>query len=173
MEMTVDTRRLWEMLQELEPKRQAQALRGGIRRAASEVRRAAVRNLKGSGLNAPAEVQKGIRTVVYKRIAGFKVTVGTKKRRATSYAGMSRGEANKAKARNRLPIVPLWAEGGTVERRTGGGWFSRGKRRGRMPAYGFMEKTKRETGDSVAATIGRNMESNIEKTVRKYGGRLS
>ncbi len=167
MEINSDTTRLWGMLRELEPKRQVQALRGGFRKAAQEVRKTAVRNLESSGLKGDVrEVAKGIRAVVYRKVAGFKVTVGTKKQKRADYSGMSSREANKAKARRRLRIVPLWAEGGTSPRST-----SRGFSRGSMPAFGFMERTDRDTEGYVGEIIRRNVAENIDKTARKYGSK--
>lgn len=174
MGLEIDTKRLWGLLNELEPKRAAQSLRNGFRAAAREVRQKAVRNMLSSGLKGrTSEVAKGIRPVVYRKIVGFKVTVGTKKQKAADYSGMTSAARNKAKAFRRLRIVPLWAEGGTDERHTSSrGLFRKGARRGAMPAFRFMEKTDRETEGGVDAIIDSNVTSAIENAVKKYGSKL-
>lgn len=171
MGIDVDVNRLWEMLEELDPKQRAKALKQGLRMAARTVRRAAVRNMT-SGSPAlqgrTSEVARGIRAVVYRKAIGFRVTVGTKR---TNYKTAARD--NKEKAFRRLRVVPLWAEGGTVQRRTRGGLFRKGASRGSMRPYRFMERAERETMPGVETTIRKSIESSIEKTVKKYGSNLT
>ena len=152
-----DDRRLMSMFEELEPRRRVQAMRGALRQAANEVRKKAVENLRASKLNSNRDVEKGIRSVVWKRSLGFRVTIGTKKKRAK----------NESKARARRAIVPLWAEGGTDERHTG-----RGRRTGEMPAFRFMEATKGSMTD-VETMVKEKIVANIEKTSLKYGGKFT
>lgn len=158
-----DDRRLMSMFEELEPRRRVQAMRGALRLAANELRKKAVENLRSSKLNSNRDVEKGIRSVVWKRSLGFRVTIGTKKKRAK----------NESKARARRAIVPLWAEGGTDERHTGRSSFSgRGRRTGKMPAFRFMEATKESMTD-VETTVKEKIVANIEKTSLKYGGKFT
>ncbi len=169
--MDVDVRQLWAMLEDLEPKRRAQALKGGLRMAARTVRRAAVRNMT-SGSPAlkgrTSEVAKGVRAIIFRRSIGFRVTVGTKRFNYSTSA-----KDNKEKAFRRLRVVPLWAEGGTVQRRTRGGFFRKGASRGAMPAYRFMERAEQQTMPGIESTIRQSIESNIAKTVKKYGSKLT
>lgn len=157
------------MLQELEPKRQRQALQGGFRRTAAIVRRAAVANMKASGLHTNAEMIRSIRTVVYRKICGFKVTVGTKK---ISQSRLSKLDDKSAKRLQRMRLVPLWAEGGTKRRTTKGGFLRKGKNRGSMPAYEFMKKTENEMKGEIDRLLKMEIEKNVEKTVKKYGSDL-
>ena len=166
MELTCDTRRLWAMLRELEPRRRRQALKGGIRKASQEVRRTAIANLRASGLRSNAKVEAGVRNVVFRNKVGFRVTIGTKAAKK-DYSSMSGGELAKAKAKARLRIVPLWAEGGTQPRSTAKGYY-----RGFMGDYRFMEKTEGDVDGKVTGMMHRNITENIERTVKKYGSRL-
>lgn len=172
MAAELDMTRAFKLLEELEPKYRKRAIHGGIRRTAAKLRKTVVANLKASGLKWNKEVIKGVRPVIYRKVVGFKITVGTKKQKKLDYDGMSTIEKNKTKAFRRLRIVPLWAEGGTVERRTKGkGFFGKGASRGSMRAYRFMEKSKPEL-IVVENSMRKEIYDNIERTVKKYGSRL-
>ena len=73
-----DDRDLQRLFAELEPKRRVQALKGGFRREANQVRKTAINNLRSS-INSSKDLEKGVRAIVFKRKAGFRVTVGTKR----------------------------------------------------------------------------------------------
>ena len=162
-EFYYDDSRLMQMFEALEPKRRATALRGAFRQAAQELRKKVLTNLRQSGLGGGKAVERGVRAVVWKRSLGFRVTIGTKKRKV-DYSGLSSSERRSKAYKEKLAIVPLWAEGGTHDRqRRGGG------RTGAMPAYLFMEKTK-ASQPQMEETLKRKIVENIEKTAKKYGG---
>lgn len=73
-----DDRNLQQLFAELEPKRRLQAIKGGFRREANKVRKTAINNLRNS-VRSNKDLEKGVRAIVFKRKAGFRVTVGTKK----------------------------------------------------------------------------------------------
>ena len=91
------------MFESLGEKQRRTAMRGAFRAAASNVRAGAVKELRSSGLRSNRDVEKGIRVVVYKKALGFKVTVGTKKRRVNygSKTGRELTEAPLGGGRNR------------------------------------------------------------------------
>lgn len=161
--VTYDDSRLTRLMEALSPAQREQALRNAFRAEARKVRKAAVKNLRGSGLKVNAEVEKGVRAVVYRQVAGFRVTIGTKGRRR-SYAGMDDREKRAAKAKARLRVVPLWADAGTWKRRD-----KRGRNRGSMPAYPFMTKTKREMTPQVEESLRNQIVRSIERTAKRYG----
>ena len=175
--ITYDDTRLQEMLNRLEPKRRAQALRGGVRKTATRVRRVAVRNLRrswtrrgsGSGLRAGKEMERGIRRVVYRRKAlGFRVTIGSKGRAPRS------AEAVVANSQGKRKPLLMWGEGGTASRHTRTrrdrrGLMRRGRPTGEMPAYGFMSRTREEVRDSVGDEMKDNIRKEITRIARKYG----
>lgn len=178
-EFSYDDTRLRRMIDSLGAKERRKALSGGLRRIGKIVRDEAVKELRSSGLSSNKDVEKGIRVVVYRRnVIGFKVTVGTKKRRV-NYSGLDATQ-RKAKAyKEKLRIVPLWAEGGTRERRTtrsgrllGFSWKAKGKgrRTGSMPAFRFMDKAKDGALNKAANSFEREMVGYITKTALKYGG---
>ena len=104
---------LQRLFAELEPKRRLQAIKGGFRREANQVRKTAINNLR-SGIQSNKDLEKGVRAIVFKRKAGFRVTVGTKR------AGKNgKGEAGFHTNRQGLkkPIL-IWAEEGTKNRKT-------------------------------------------------------
>lgn len=170
-----DDRRLQQLFEALSPKEREKALKGAFRRAALDLRKIAVKNLRGSGLQSNRYVEKGIRAVVWKKHLGFRVTIGTKRRLRTKES-----DDATARKRRRMEIVPLWAEGGTEDRyskrtkRTKfGRWVDpKGKYRGRLSAYGFMEKTKGET-DGVETNLKNAIIAQVEKAAKKAGATVT
>lgn len=165
-----DDRNLQQLFAELEPKRRLQAIKGGFRREANKVRKTAINNLRGS-IRSDKDLERGVRAIVFKRKAGFRVTVGTKK------AGKNgKGEAGFHTNRQGLkkPVL-IWAEEGTGERKTKSGGGRRAARRraahrtGRMRRYGFMSQTLNDVRDTVTADIHDMVTENVLKTAQKYG----
>ena len=166
-----DDGNLQRLFAELEPRRRAQALRGGFRKAANNVRKKAVANLRSSSIRTDKDLEKGIRTAVFKRKAGFRVTIGTKK------AGKNgKGESGMHLNRQGLkkPVL-IWAEMGTKQRTTKSSGGKRAARyraahnTGRMPRYGFMEKTRNQVRDTVTEDMHRQVAENVERIAKKYG----
>ena len=166
-----DDGNLQRLFAELEPKRRAQALRGGFRKAANNVRKKAVANLRSSSIRTDKDLEKGIRSSVFKRKAGFKVTIGTKK------AGKNgKGESGMHLNRRGLkkPVL-IWAEMGTAQRTTKSSGGRRAARyrsahnTGRMPRYGFMEKTRDQVRDTVTEDTHRQVAENVLRIAKKYG----
>lgn len=160
-----DDRQLQQLFAELEPKRRLQALKGGFRRAANQVRKVAVNNLRGS-IRSDKDLEKGVRAVVFKRSAGFRITVGTSDDKGyhTNRQGLKK------------PIL-IWAEEGTEERRTKSKKGTRRRanrlrsshRTGKMKRYGFMERTLSSTRETVTDDIRQLVEENVLKIAQKYG----
>ena len=167
-----DDRNLQQLFADLEPKRRLQAVKGGFRKEANRVRKTAINNLRSS-IRTDKDLEKGVRAIVFKRKAGFRVTVGTKK------AGKNgKGEAGFHTNRQGLkkPIL-IWAEDGTEERKTKP---KQGTRRrasrlrashptGRMKRYGFMAQTLSSVRDTVTANIHEMVTENVQKVAKKYG----
>jgi hypothetical protein len=165
---------LQRLFAELEPKRRLQAIKGGFRREANQVRKTAINNLRSS-IQSNKDLEKGVRTVLFKRKAGFRVTVGTKR------AGKNgKGEAGFHTNRQGLkkPIL-IWAEEGTEERKTKPKQGTRRRaarlrtshRTGRMKRYGFMAQTLRSVRDTVTNNIHEMVTDNVKKVAEKYGCR--
>ena len=159
-----DDRNLQQLFAEMEPKRRLQALRGGFRREANQVRKTAINNLRSS-IRSNKDLEQGVRAVVYKRSAGFRVTIGTKR------AGFHTNRQGLKK-----PVL-IWAEAGTQERQTKpkqgtrrrAGRMREQHRTGRMKRYGFMEQTLNSVRDTVTADIHNLVLDNVEKIAKKYG----
>lgn len=157
-----DDRNLQQLFAEMEPKRRLQALRGGFRREANQVRKTAINNLRSS-IRSNKDLEQGVRAVVYKRSAGFRVTIGTKR-------------AGKNGKGLKKPVL-IWAEAGTQERQTKpkqgtrrrAGRMREQHRTGRMKRYGFMEQTLNSVRDTVTADIHNLVLDNVEKIAKKYG----
>lgn len=168
-EFYYDDHRLLQMFEELSEKRRVSALRGAFRAVGRQVRRRAVEELRGSGLNSNRYVEKGIRLVPYKRVLGFRVTIGTKGKKR-DYGDLSGKELSAAKKQSRLSVVPLWAEGGTDDRQRS---TKRGKtaRTGRMPVFGFMSATESAVKAGTFSDCTEAIGQYIEKTAKKYGSK--
>lgn len=173
MPITYDDSNLQRLIAEMEPKRRLQALKGGFRRVANQVRKTAVNNLRSSGITMSKGLDKGIRALVFKRKAGFRVTIGTRNKGKNG-----KGEAGFHTTRRGIkkPIL-LWAEGGTEERETKPKKGSRRRaarlreqhRTGRMKRYGFMEQTLNSVKSTVTADMQTQVVDNIKRISDKYG----
>ena len=163
---------LQRLFAELEPKRRLQAIKGGFRREANQVRKTALNNLRSS-IQSNKDLEKGVRAIVFKRKAGFRVTVGTKR------AGKNgKGEAGFHTNRQGLkkPVL-IWAEEGTAERKTKPKQGTRRRaarlrashRTGRMKRYGFMVQTLTSVRDTVTNNIHEMVAENVQKVAEKYG----
>ncbi len=169
-EIEYNDRDLQQLFAEMDPKRRLQAIKGGFRREANQVRKTAVNNLRNS-IRSDKDLEKGIRAIVFKRKAGFRVTVGTKKANK-----QGKGEAGFHTNRQgvRKPIL-IWAEDGTDGRRTKGNGGKRATRKraahstGRMRRYGFMTQTLNGVRDSVTNNIHGLVTENVKKVAEKYG----
>ena len=163
-----DDSNLQKLFADLEPKRRMQALKGGIRRTANIVRKAAVANLRAS-MRSNRKLEKGIRAIVFKRKAGFRVTVGTGKNNKGFY------QSSRRKDNRYLPVL-MWAEDGTDQRNRGsrrkilGIVSRRGASTGRMPRYGFIAATASQVRGEVTETMHREIAESVRRTARKYGG---
>lgn len=168
-----DDRGLQSLIEDLSPKQRVKALRGAFRRESNRVRRAALGNLHES-IGGDAELDRGVRAIVFRRKAGFRVTVGTK--RANKKGKGERGYYISRKRRGKRnatgkPVL-IWAEEGTTWRRTRGRGFLRrggGHSTGRMKRYGFMRKTLSEVRDSVTGTLHKEIIDQMKKAAKKNG----
>lgn len=185
MQLDFDDSKLTEALRELEPKRIRQALKGGLSRSATQVRRKAIANLRAQLKSDPA-LEKGIRKGVNRDAGGFYVTIGgrgeTRRNKGkrngrkrygktrTGWTSMSMTENSRGQ---RKPILP-WMELGTRQRHTKIRTDRRGRRRGshrtgRIEPRLFMDKTERECRPGVIAGIRENFDKNLRRIIKKYG----
>ena len=162
--ITTDVDKLEKMFHDLEPKRRMQAIKGAFRKAAKKVKDQAVRNLRQSDFRSNKDLEKGIRPVVGKKKAGFRVTIGTKKtnKKGSGWHTNRRGQT--------LPIL-IWMEKGTKDRytKTKANRKRKGHFTGNIKAQGFMELTKHDMKDRITDDLKDALEESIIKTVKKYG----
>lgn len=180
VDLEYDDRNLQQLFVELQPKRRLQAIKGAYRKEANRVKKVAINNLRSSGLKSSKDMEKGIRAIVFKKKAGFRVTVGTKK-------ANKKGKGEYGYHTNRQGLkkpVLIWAELGTAERQTKsgggilGGLFSRrasrkrkSHRTGRMKRYGFMAQTRASVSSEVTENIRKNIVESVHKVSQKYGAK--
>ena len=167
-----DDTQLQKLFTDMDVKHRKKALKGAFRREANQVRRTAVNNLRSS-LRSNRDLEKGIRAIVFKKAAGFRVTIGTKK------ANRKTGKGEKGMHLNRWGLkkpVLIWAEGGTEQRKTKTKTKTRifvrerkGHNTGRMKRYGFMRKTQTDVRDKVTADLRNEIVESVTKTASKYG----
>lgn len=153
MAVEYDDGNLQRLFAELEPRRRSQALKGGYRKLAAHVRKKAVANLRSSGIRTDRDLEKGVRSAVFKRTVGFRVTIGTK-----GETGMHTNRRGLKK-----PVL-IWAEEGTQERAS-----RNGHRTGSMPRFGFMDKTRNEVRDTVSSDMQKMVAESVERIAKKYG----
>lgn len=165
-----DDTQLQKLFTEMDVKHRKRALKGAFRREANRVRRTAINNLRSS-LHSNRDLEKGIRAIVFKKAAGFRVTIGTKK------ANRKTGKGEKGMHINRQGLkkpVLIWAEGGTEQRKTKTKTRvlvreRRSHNTGRMKRYGFMRKTQTDVRDKVTADLRNEIVESVTKTANKYG----
>lgn len=178
MDVRYNDTELQRLFAEMDVKTRTKALRGAFRREVGKVRRIAINNLR-SGINAKNKqtfhssrsLEKGIRAMVFKRTAGFRITIGTKK------ANRKTGKGEQGMHLNRFGLkkpVLIWAEGGTEPRstKTQTRVFKRtrkGHSTGRMKRYAFMRTTQSQVSDTVTAELQDEVIKNVVKTAKKYG----
>ncbi len=169
MPLTYNDTELQRLFTELDPDKRLKALKGAFRREANMVRKTALNNLRGS-IRTDKDLEKGVRAVVFKRQAGFKVTVATK--RAGKNGGVALG-FHKNRQGLEKPIL-IWAEAGTKERKTKTKTkvFTRSRKghsTGRMKRYGFLRQTQADVADTVTNDLHNEIERNVVKIAKKYG----
>ncbi len=184
-----DIENLQNFLNELKPEARKKLFQSGIRRAAEKMRKAAVANLRGSGLklSAGSSIEKGIKKKLYRKVPGFRITIGSQKNvggrkrsgRGYSYRyGKTRSvwtdfTLQKTSRGKELPIL-IWAEGGTDRRFTKRRFFSKkgsGHSTGWMPEFGFMKKTEAEEMPGVSENLKKTIIDTIHRKAKKYGGK--
>lgn len=172
-----DDKELKRLFEALEPKQRIAAFKGAFRREATRVKKAATANLRAK-MASTRELEKGIRGVVFKRVAGFKVTIAPKAARRGR--GKERGMYASRRGKGVPKPVLLFAESGTQERykRIKGGRLSRnvrrvlgkkGTRTGRMPRLAFMEETLDQMKGGVTESLKEQITNNVIRTAKRYG----
>ena len=189
-----DDRKLQELFSEMDEKHRLKALKSAFRAEGNKVRKIAAGNLR-TKMRSSRKLEACIRVVVSRRKPQFSVTVGPQGRRSRG-GGASRGGVKGYYTNRRGLSVPvlLWAELGTEPRYTRrtagnrGGWLagldpvsgkrrrsksSKGAFRGRMPAYGFMARTKVQAAPQVSDGLHEAVRAYTIKTAKKYGCKIT
>lgn len=175
MPSSYDDSRLRRFYAELAPRERRRALRGAFRRCGAMVRKVAQANLRATGLSHADRMGRALRTVVFRRVAGFRVSAAWRK------ASRS-GKGERGMHVNRYGLskpVLAWAETGTDVRRVkrkgsgrfliGGRWRRAGRERGRMKRYGYLAKTERQVEGQVTERLRQEVVSHVEKLAKKHG----
>jgi hypothetical protein len=168
-ELSYDDDNLQRLFAEMDTKQRLQALKGAFRREANQVRKTAINNLRGS-IRSDRDLESGVRAVVFKRKAGFRVTIGTKK---ASKAGGKEYGFHKNRQGLKKPIL-IWAEEGTEQRKTKTATkifvrSRKGHNTGRMKRYGFMRQTRDDVGETVTQNLHTELTKSVERIAKKYG----
>lgn len=193
----VDTTNLDALFEALTPKQRMLAMRGAFRKAAKQVRRVALTNLRQSMRSShdQKDFERGVRAIVWKKKAGFRVTIGWRKANRDGkgeYGMYTSAQQSNAKKPRRMPIL-AWAEMGTAPRHlkgsgmtrvnvgdrhyTGrirvrlanGKWISARTRRGVLKPYRFMTKTKMQVSGTMTDRLHQEIIDNIKRTAKRYG----
>lgn len=156
----------------LSPKQQRKALTASMRTEATRLKRAAVANVKSSGLSTKTNVQRGVYSRVYPKRYGLGFLISVKPH------GLKGIHTNR---QGRQKPVLMFAEEGTqprnVGRRKGAAKFQKGKyatkayrtysrsghSTGRMKKYGFMDKTFQHETEGVEIRLFTEFEKNVDK----------
>lgn len=165
--LSYDDKNLRRLFAEMDPKKRLKAIKGGYRRAANKVRKTAVKNLRGS-LKSSKELERGIHSVVWKRVSGFSVTVNSYKLSKTAKAYY----INKKLKRPLLILAEMGSRTRRAKKATrykiGGRWYT-GRSRGYIKRYAFMEKTKKEVRGRVTDIMHNEVINSVRMVAKKYG----
>lgn len=180
IEASYDLSQLEAFFAGLTPKERKKALKGGVRKCANKAQRQAVTNMRsstnarGKRLHPNKGMEKGIRKVIFRKELGFRVTIGTKVKKArnkgkSTWSGYGQISNRHGKEK---PLL-IWAEAGSEgERKTRARGFSRKKRghsTGTMPAYRFMERTKDQLQDKISVEMQENIKAYMTRLIKKNG----
>lgn len=182
VDLSYDDSNLQRLFAALEPKQRKELFRSAFKRTGNKVRKVARQNVQSSGLRDANELKKGVRVVTFKREAGFRVTVAG---RASTMKNPKREKSMHLTRRGVKVPVLQWAEPGTAMRRTRGAYTRRGfslfgrsklRRsgkgpvgRGKMPRYGFMDKTRIQVDGTVQVDLQDEITEAVERIAKKYG----
>ena len=145
-----------DFFKDLSPSAVSASVRDAMQRVADKVRQKAIGRLHShSDFRPSSSIDAGIRTVLFSKIFGFKVTVKPKQGTSVGYYRNRQGK---------LKPVLAWAETGTDPRRTRRGSYNRGK----MKAYPFMP-TEEEMASVVETDMWQEIEKAVENAAKKNG----
>ncbi len=165
-EFSYDDKPLQELFKQMDVSTRLKALKGAFRREATKVKNKSVANLRSSGLHSNKTLEKGIRAAIFKKKAGFNVTIFPK-----GQHGMYKSQ----RAKRAVPVL-IFAEGGTKERRTKNrlgilGHARKGHSTGRMRAYEFQKKTLEQSREPVTNELREELIKSVVKVSERYGCR--
>lgn len=158
-----DDRNLQRMIDELDAKHRVKVLKGAFRIAGNKIKKTAIMNLRQS-ISSNKTLEKGVKVKVWKRTAGFRVTVGDGFYKSKRFTGYSARE---------VPVL-RWLDTGTKGRKTKKKlrFFKGGKKShstGRLKSYGYMSRTLNQEESSVTAYLQDAVVKSVTRISKKYG----
>lgn len=145
-----------DFFKDLAPSAVSASVRDAMLRVGEKVRQKAIGRLHShSDFRTPSSMDEGVRTVLFSKIFGFKVTIKPKQGTSIGYYRNRQGK---------LKPVLAWAETGTESRLTRRGSHNRGK----MKAYPFMP-TEEELASVVETDMWQEIEKAVENAAKKNG----
>lgn len=171
--MKYDDRNLRKFFADLDRKGRKKVIQGACRKVGNSVKKVAVKNLRASGLNNADKMTAGVRVVVFRREAGVRVTVAS--RRAKRDTGKGERGMHTNRYGKKKPVL-AWAETGTRRRKSknatryqvGGKWRS-GRSRGSMKRYGFIARTLNQVEHSAGDQLKEEITDRLNKLSKKDG----
>lgn len=164
-EFAYDDKQLQDLFKQMDVSERLKALKGAFRKQAGKVKAKSVANLRSSGLHTNRTLEKGIRAGIFKKKAGFTVTI---------YPKGQRGLYKSSKSKSRAVPVLLFAEGGTKERYTKNrlgilGHARKGHYAGKMRPYEFQKKTLAQVKEPVTNELHDELIKSVIKVSERYG----
>lgn len=173
-DFTYDDSQLQALWAQMQPKERKKALKGAFRRTGNVLKREVVKQIRGK-VQSNRELEKGVRVLVFKRKAGFRVTLGEdRKGRKGVYASKKKNRQSRE-----VPVLRFMDTGtnSRVRRRTlyrGGrkkkyAFVPTAPSRGRLQAGNFIEGARTSYGASVTQELMDELREQTLKTAKKYG----
>lgn len=179
METTYTGKEWTALLKNLSSRELRNTLKRSYRAEAKKALEIARAQLQASGMQVKgnkADWTRGVRSYVYSRGGGFLITVKAK----ASVKGKGEKSMHTNRRGDKKPVL-MWAEEGTKVRTTRAkmgsksGWLRRAKvkkkgaNRGRMPAYGFLEKAEPQMFRLVETDLVYQLDKAVTEQARKSG----
>lgn len=158
MKMIYDDASLQLFFDQLTPKKREKVLRASMRDGINAIRKIALRKYK-AGVRVDRKAAKALRTMVYRKKLGARLTIGPKKGSRTSDS-------------DKRDYFAMWFEGGTKGRYTKSAtrnWTRRrkGHYTGRIRAVEFMRQTKAESASKMPEMVRDGIRSYISRAIER------
>lgn len=168
-----DMSNFMSMIDALSEKERVKALKSALRKAGNKVKERAISNLRKE-VHSSRKLEKGIKVKVWKKTAGFRVTVGEGFYKSTRFTGGKTQIIINREVYDREVPVLMWLETGTKQRSMRRGskyakYFRHKQNTGKLREYGYMARAQEQMSGEVTSHLQDSIEIVITGIAKKHG----